>query len=571
MKSMLIAALLLLAPAAPAVRAAYLITADSLRAHEMVLAHDSLEGRRVGEEGEMKAARYIESAFAAAGLQPRGTDGSWLQPFEFVRAIELGPGNRLVLNGAPLALHGEFEPMKQSASLAFDFDTIVDVGYGITVEEADGNYDDYAGKDVAGKAVLIKRYAPSADENPHVDFEPYSSLTSKINTALEHDAAGIFFITPEDQDDTLQPIGPVRITPKDIPIIFLRRAGFEHLGLSLSDPAVLSAEGAVELVKVHDTGYNVLGYLPGETDTTVIIGAHYDHLGSGGPGSGSRYLGNDPQIHNGADDNGSGTSVLLEIARHYAAQAEKPHYSLLFAAFSGEEFGILGSSHFARDMTVDSAKVRMMVNMDMVGRLAEQDNGLAVMGTGTTEAFTVYFDSLRREDVKITQKKSGQGPSDHTAFYNRGIPVLMFFTGAHNDYHKPEDDWDRIDYAGLVTVADVVTDLVSYFDRYPGPLTFQKTKDPDEGKRASTFSVILGIMPDYVAEVKGLRVDNVQPDRPGERAGLLAGDIITRMGEIEIGDIYDYMNALGRFRKGDTTVVRVNRNAETVDLTVVFE
>jgi len=194
-----------------------------------------------------------------------------------------------------------------------------------------------------------------------------------------------------------------------------------------------------------------------------------------------------------------------------------------------------------------------------------------VMGTGTTEAFTVYFDSLRREDVKITQKKSGQGPSDHTAFYNRGIPVLMFFTGAHNDYHKPEDDWDRIDYAGLVTVADVVTDLVSYFDRYPGPLTFQKTKDPDEGKRASTFSVTLGIMPDYVAEVKGLRVDNVQPDRPGERAGLLAGDIITRMGEIEIGDIYDYMNALGRFRKGDTTVVRVNRNAETVDLTVVFE
>lgn len=557
--------------AAPATRASYEISEDSLRSHESVLAHDSLEGRRVGEIGEWKAAQYIQAVFAAAGLQPTDPDDSWLQEFEFVKTIEFGDSNRLILNGTPLSLSDEFVPMKQSASVAFDFDTIIDVGYGITVDEDDGSYDDYEGLDIAGKAVLIRRYAPPEDENPHVDFEPYQSLTSKINSALMNDAAGIFFITPGSHDDTLQPIGPVRITPKDIPIVFLRRAALDRLDLSLGNPQLASAEGVVELLKVHDTGYNVLGHLPGETDTTIVIGAHYDHLGYGGPGSGSRYLGNDLQIHNGADDNGSGTSVLLELARYYGSRPESLRYSLLFAAFSGEEFGILGSNHFAKNMTVDSSTIRMMINMDMVGRLADQENGLAVMGTGTTEAFTAYFDSLDRDDVQITQKKSGQGPSDHTAFYNRGIPVLMFFTGPHNDYHKPEDDIDKIDFPGLVTVADVVSDVVSYFDTYDGPMTFQKTKGPGPGAHTSSFSVTLGIMPDYIAEVDGLRVDNVQPDRPGERAGLLDGDIITRMGEIDIGDIYDYMNALGRFRKGDTTVVRVNRNDQDVDLTVIFK
>ena len=472
MKSMLIAALLLLAPAAPAVRAAYLITADSLRAHEMVLAHDSLEGRRVGEEGEMKAARYIESAFAAAGLQPRGTDGSWLQPFEFVRAIELGPGNRLVLNGAPLALHGEFEPMKQSASLAFDFDTIVDVGYGITVEEADGNYDDYAGKDVAGKAVLIKRYAPSADENPHVDFEPYSSLTSKINTALEHDAAGIFFITPEDQDDTLQPIGPVRITPKDIPIIFLRRAGFEHLGLSLSDPAVLSAEGAVELVKVHDTGYNVLGYLPGETDTTVIIGAHYDHLGSGGPGSGSRYLGNDPQIHNGADDNGSGTVGIMTIAKAIMETGIKPEKTIIIALWAAEENGLLGSRYFVSKLPRPVNNIRLNLNFDMISRYVSENepNKAFMIYNDTFPAFKTMTERNLKEygidlDIEYQPSANPPGGSDHRSFVDAGIPIMRFKPGHREEYHTPYDevstvDWDimkkivRIGFANIWELAN---------------------------------------------------------------------------------------------------------------------
>ncbi len=556
--------------AAASTAAPYEITMDSLKAHEMVLAHDSLEGRRVGEPGEWKAAQYIIGVFERAGLQPKGDNGSWLQGFEFVKSIEYGDSNRVVVNGTPLELNDGFVPMKQSANAAFDFAEIVPVGYGITVDTSEGQYDDYAGKNVAGKAVVIKRYAPGDEVNPHIDFDKYASLMSKINAAIEHDAAGIFFVTPEGHDDTLAEMGITHITPKEIPIVFLRREALAKIGVSLTEPQIARIEGVVELEKVRDTGHNVVGYLPGQVDSTIIIGAHYDHLGYGGPGSGSRYVGPEKLVHNGADDNGSGTSVLLELARQFGSQLNELRHSLLFAAFSGEEFGILGSGHYAKNMTVDSSKVRMMINMDMVGRLAEQDSGLAVLGTGTTEAFTAYFDSLKRDDVKIVQKKAGQGPSDHTAFYNRNIPVLMFFTGPHNDYHKPEDDLEKIDYAGLVTVADVVADVITHFDGYNGALAFVKTADPSEGKQRAQFKVTLGIMPDYVAEVKGVKVDNVVPERPAEKAGILAGDIVVKMGAIEIGDIYDYMGALGSFKKGDTCVVRVLRGEVPVEVTVVF-
>ncbi|MEW5995498.1 MAG: M28 family peptidase, partial [Candidatus Zixiibacteriota bacterium] len=449
---------------------------------------------------------------------------------------------------------------------AFDFTGIIDVDYGITVEQENGTHDDYADKDVAGKAVLVKRYAPSSDDNRDVGFTRYSSLTNKIQTALDHDAAGVFFITPEDQDDTLQSMGPVSITPKEIPIVFLRRKGLERLGLDLSHPIITSAVGETELIKIRDTGYNVVGHLPTDNDTTIIIGAHYDHLGWGGHGS--RYLGKEPMIHNGADDNGSGTAALLELARYFASTRENLKYSQLFVGFSGEESGIIGSSHYSRNMTIDSSKVRMMVNMDMIGRLREQEKGLAIFGTGTCTEFHDYFDSLTFDEFKLVFKEPGTGPSDHTAFYNRKIPVLAFFTGAHEDYHKPSDDIDKIDLNGTVKVANLVARVITDFDQYDGSLTFQKTKAPAGGQRAA-FSVTLGIMPDHVAEVKGLRVDGVSPERPADRAGILEGDIIIKMGDIDVGDIYDYMNALSKYRKGDSMIVVVARGADTLSLEVV--
>lgn len=544
----------------------YQITSKSLQAHINVLASDSLEGREVGEAGEWKAAQYIAFRFEQAGLQPKGTDG-FLQPFEFVKKISQGPSNRLTVNGVALQINEEWMPMNQSASKSFSFGSLIPVEYGIVTE--DSAYNDYAGKQVEGQALLVKRYAPADSVNPHVDFTKYSNLTDKILTATSRKAAAVFFVTPSDHDDTIQLAGVTHVTPKDIPIIFLRRKALEKLGLSIDSPVINSAVGQVELIPVKDTGYNVIGYLPARSDTTVVLGAHFDHLGWGGVAS--RHAGSERLIHYGADDNGSGTSGLIELARYFASRQDKLHYSMLFGAFSGEEAGILGSAYYVKHMTVDSSKIRMMLNMDMIGRLRDQESGLAVFGTGTATEFADYFKDLTREDLKMAFREPGTGPSDHTAFYNSGIPVLHFFTGAHEDYHKPSDTPDKIDSEGTLKVVSLVADIAMHFDSLNKPLNFQKTKDPDEGKRRSAFSVTLGIMPDYVAQVKGVKVDGVTPDRPGERAGILKGDTIIKMGTLVIDDIYAYMNALGKYRKGDSITVVIERGADTLNLPVVFK
>ncbi len=557
-----------------AAASSYPLTEDSLHARVAVLASDSLEGREVGEPGELKAARYIEGVMRSFGLEPRGDDGTYLQAFEFTKRIEHGEKNRLAINGEDLQIGTEFVPLHHTANTAFEFSEIVDIGYGIINE--DSSYNDYEDKDVAGKAVLIRRYAPEVeadsadttgtDTNP---YDRYSGLTSKIITALDHDAAGVFFYTPASHDDTLLASGVTRVTPKDIPIVFLRRAGLERLGLDLERPDIRDLVGETDLVRVRDTGYNVIGLLPGATDSAIVAGAHYDHLGWGGPAS--RYLEKEPKIHYGADDNGSGSAALMELAGYFAGRDSQLRHSLLFIAFSGEEAGLLGSSYFVRNWTVDRTKCQMMVNMDMIGRLKEQEKGLIVMGTGTCEQFKDYFDSLDTSELRMTFSESGSGPSDHAAFYNDSIPTLHFFTGAHEDYHTPSDVIEKIDFGGLVRVTQMVGDIVEHFDSYSGPLVFQRTKDSGEGRHRSSFSVTLGVMPDFISEVRGLRIDGVSPERPADRAGLLKGDIIIRLGEYNIGDIYDYMNALGKFRKDDTVETLIVREADTLTVTVEFK
>lgn len=566
----LLSFLILTAAVAPsyAISASYEISADSIYRHISVLADDSLEGREVGEPGEWKAAGYIQAVFEKAGLLPMGDTGTFLQPFYFIKSIEAAESTNLAINGHKLNLGDDYVPLKQSGSGAFEFDEIVNVGFGITLDSADGDYDDYAGKSVEGKAVLIKRLAPEGEAYRDIEFNKYSSLTDKIMSAQKHKAAAVFFVTPSEvADDSLPAPAVTNITAKTIPIIFLKREGLAKMQLDISDPKIMSAVGQVEMLRTRDTGYNVVAYLPAQTDTTVILGAHYDHLGWGGPAS--LYHGEEPMIHNGADDNASGVSAILELARYYSARRDSLRYSLLFIAFSGEEAGILGSTWFAKNMTVDSAKVRMMLNLDMIGRLQEQEEGLAILGTGTCLEFKQCFDSLTVEDLKIVQKKSGSGPSDNTPFNNRKIPSLFFFTGAHKDYHRPSDDVDKIDTKGIVQTANLVSDIIDYFDDRGGTLTFQKTKGSDRGGRPA-FSVSLGITPDHVAEVEGLRIDGISAEKPAQRAGLLESDIIIKIGSITIGDIYDYMNSLGKLHKGDTTAVIVIRDNDTLSIDVIF-
>jgi len=552
---------------------AYDISPDSVHRHIEILASDSLEGREVGEPGEMKAARYLISVMEAAGLEPRGDTGSYLQAFDFIKRISPGKNNHLVINGQDLVLKEEFTPLFYSADTTFDFSEIVDIGYGIITD--DSSHNDYAERDIEGQAVLIKRYAPepevTADSTAGRDtiFDRHSSLTSKIITAIDHGASGIFFWTPPEHDDTILTTGATRITPKSVPIIFLRRHGLERLGLDLTSPEIMTASGQTDLERVRDTGYNVIGYLPGTTDTTVIIGAHYDHLGWGGPTS--RYLGKEKMIHHGADDNGSGVAALLELARYAATRRDELRHSLLFIAFSGEEAGLLGSSHYVRNWTIDRNRARMMINMDMIGRLKDQDKGLAILGTGTCPDFKEYFDSMDVGDLKVVFKESGTGPSDHAAFYNDSIPVLHFFTGAHEDYHKPSDVTEKIDFEGIVSVANLVAGIVQYFDDYPNQLVFQRTKDDGPGRHSRAYSVTLGVMPDFISEVQGLRIDGVSPDRPADHAGILKGDIVIKMGSLVIDDIYTYMNALSKFRKGDSTDVSLVRGEDTLSVMVEFK
>jgi len=573
-KSILIILLLiiLIAGNVPAESETYQFTENAFLEHLKVLTSDSLEGRETGEPGEWKAAMYISDFFRSLGLQAKGDSGRYLQAFEFIKKIDFGENNHLAIDGQTLDMGSDFKPMLQSANSEFEFDEVIPVNYGITTE--DSTYDDYEGLEVVGKAVLIKRFSPEPEDTLEpdsnaVDFDRYNSLTDKINNALEHKAGGIFFYTPEGHDDTLLFLGSTRVHPKDIPIVFLRREAMTRLGIDIENPRSFQVSGAAELVRIPDTGYNVAGYLPGKSDTTIIIGAHYDHLGWGGPAS--RYRGKEKKIHYGADDNASGTAGVLELARYYTAERDNNRHSFLFLTFSGEEKGILGSSYYSRHMTVDSSKILMMFNMDMIGRLREEEKGLGVLGVGTSEEFMNYFDTLQNDDMKISYRESGTGPSDHTAFYNSGIPVLFFFTGVHDDYHKPADVVEKINLGGMVRVASAITDITNHFDRDFSALTFMKTKSDSTYGGPQNFSVTLGIMPDFISDVKGLRVDGVSGDRPAERAGILKGDVIIKMGKFEIDDIYMYMNCLKKFRKGDTTTVSVERGADTLDLKVDFK
>ncbi|RKX22736.1 MAG: hypothetical protein DRP45_11125 [Candidatus Zixiibacteriota bacterium] len=343
----------------------YTISPDSVFRHIVILASDSLEGREVGEPGEWKAAQYITSVFRRLGVEPKGSEGSYLQEFNFIKRIDMGPKNRLEMNGQPLEPEEDFKPLFHSVNAAFEFNEIIDVGYGIIND--DSSHNDYEGTDVEGKAVLVRRFTPESEAGLDTTLEQYSSIASKISTALEHKAGGVFFITPEKHDDSVRSTGVMRVKAKDIPIVLLHRRALEKLGLDVSRPSISSLVGETNLVHVRDTGYNVIGYLPGQTESTIVIGAHYDHLGWGGPAS--RYHGKEKKIHRGADDNGSGVAALLELARRFAPRMDNMRHSLLFIAFSGEEAGLLGSSHFVRNWTVDRDKATMMINMDMIGRL----------------------------------------------------------------------------------------------------------------------------------------------------------------------------------------------------------
>ena len=345
---------------------------------------------------------------------------------------------------------------------------------------------------------------------------------------------------------------------------------FEELGLEpRGDKATFFQEfSAVVKSNPHAaagetrTARNVVGFIDNKAPQTVVIGAHYDHLGHGI--SGSLYTG-EPAIHNGADDNASGVAGLFCIAKALKEKKLKKN-NYLFIAFSGEELGLFGSKYFVEHPTLEWGKINYMLNMDMIGRL---DSVLVVSGTGTSPAWEEALLSIPRDGFTVKKTQSGMGPSDHASFYLNDRPVLHFFTGQHGDYHKPSDDSELVNYAGMEKVTRYMLQLIAAVDR-KGRLEFTKTKDEQEGRQAAQFKVSLGVMPDYVYQGEGLRIDGVTDGRPAQVAGLQKGDILIQMGELPIKDIYDYMEGLAKFEKGQTTKVVLLRGGERVEKEVTF-
>lgn len=309
------------------------------------------------------------------------------------------------------------------------------------------------------------------------------------------------------------------------------------------------------------TGRNVIGYIDNQAENTIIIGAHFDHLGYGGEGS--LFRDSIKAVHNGADDNASGTAVMLDLARKLKDKNKSNNY--LFMAFSGEEMGLLGSNYFVKNPTINTKAVSYMINMDMVGRL-KQDSTLAVYGTGTSPMFKQVLNAHNNK-FKLIENESGVGPSDHTSFYLADIPVLHFFTGQHEDYHKPGDDSEKLNYAGMEKISSYIFDVISDLNDN-GKLAFRKTKN--ESESTPRFKVGLGVIPDYLYDGKGMRIDGVSEGKPAQKAGLQKGDIVVQLGDSTVINMMTYMRALSVFDKGDKTSVLVDRSGKKVKAEIQF-
>jgi aminopeptidase YwaD len=564
--------------------------------HIFTLASEEFEGRGSGTKGNELAAYYIAERFAEYGLKPIGTsryhdlqapmDGSgYFQPFRVYVGAEAGKANRLEVdvNGKRLTFKVREDFMPDAAATTGGAKgELVFAGYGIHSSLA--GHEDYTGLDVKGKAVLVLEGTPPVTEGPNL-LRAYQSARAKARTAKEQGAVALIVIQKE--DSPLPSFIGGRSTDTGIPVVILRRKAAEKLlgacGASLDElwqnPKARPLPNAqvsvqTEVVQKYGETANIIGVVEGTDpklkDEYIIIGAHMDHLGWGYQG-GSMYTGKLPAIHYGADDNASGTAGLLELAQYFAANPTKR--SLIFMAFSGEELGLLGSAHYTRNPIVPLEKTVAMLNMDMIGRL--RDNQLSVIGVDSSPAWSPLLDELNAEAGFNLATGGGGfgGGSDHASFLAKRIPVLFFFTGMHREYHTPADKPELINAAGEARVVRFVAGIAERIANAPERITYsepratpRRTGGPERGVRT-----YVGTIPDYSEDVKGLRLSGVREGSPAQKAGLRAGDVIVRFGNYKVENIYDYMDALNRYKPGDTVTVAVLRDGREIEVQLTLE
>ena len=516
----------------------------SLRTHIGFLADDKLEGRSTGSAGEKLAYEYISKKMEEAGLQPKGENGSFIQQFEVNEGREIKPATSLNINSFNLRRDIDFFPLsfcgngKVTSSSAMAMPQSESVWFWDLKETLEQN-----------------------KNNPHFDLE--DAIVKKTDKVATKGAAALLIYNSSDIKDVLKYDPKSKTEAAKIPVLYISKdmkKRFLNDELSFVDYKLEVLIGDKKRI-----GHNVIGYIDNGAANSIIIGAHYDHLGYGEDHN-SLYTGSAPMIHNGADDNASGSAALIELSKQLKNSNLKNN-NYIFIAFSGEELGLFGSKYYTEHPAVDLTKTNYMINMDMVGRLNDSTHGFTIGGYGTSP---VWGEELSSTDpyFKINFDSSGTGPSDHTSFYRKDIPVLFFFTGAHSDYHKPSDDADKINYTGELMLLKYIYGVIEKTNDN-GKLAFTKTREAQQmGKRS--FSVSMGIMPDYTFSGIGVRADGISEGKPAEKAGLKTGDVIIQIGDYKIPDVQGYMQTLGKFKKGDATKVTVKRGAEEKVFEIVF-
>jgi Peptidase family M28/PDZ domain/PA domain len=570
------------------------------------LASRQLKGRLTGSPELEQAAAFISARFREFGLEPVNGK-SFYQPFPAVTAARLGRANHLRFtadgHAATLACPQDFVPLYFSSATKFD-GVVVFAGYGITAPDL--HYDDYSGIDVKGKLVLILRHEPQENDEHSVfdgkKLTGHALFSSKASNAKMHGAAGVILINdtpnhPGDSDDLPKFAGEDGPGDAGIPFVQVKAAAirpwFAAAGKNLNQlsasidkdlkpqsfafPDSLHIDLQVDVERDVKTVHNVVAYLPGDTAEYVVIGAHYDHLGLGGAHSLAPSM--TGTIHPGADDNASGTAGVIELARWFSRQPKQKR-GILFITFAGEEEGLLGSSYYVQHPDLPLDRAVAMINMDMIGRV--RDGKVFIGGSDTGTTLRPLLDQVIPKYPLHADysDSSGYGSSDHTSFTIGKVPVLFFFSGLHGDYHKPSDTWDKIDAPDAVTVLKLVAEVTEDLRESPARPQFVRVTPPaghgagDAGPVTSSsgggYGPSFGSVPDFGEGVNGVKFADVREGTPAAKAGLKAGDILVEFDGKAIGNLYDFTYALRAKKPGDAVKVKVLRNGQPLEVTVVL-
>ena len=544
-------------------------TPEGAMRHIRYLADDRLEGRSVGSEGARCAAGYIAAQFSALGLEPAGTEGNYFQAFPIRKGAELGLNNALTVGGTSIELGTDWVPFGFSASAELNGNLIFG-GHGLSSPE--NPEDQYAHLNIAGKIVVLEWGDPDAAHGVSLRGDPHFKATVAAGRA----AAGVILLAPDGMElPRLE--NEVRGTLA-VPVAIVVGARAQAVRSAASNESL--ARLYTDVYETRVDAQNVAALLPGSDpelrDEYVIVGAHYDHLGFGGDGS------LDPdskEIHNGADDNASGTAAVIEIAKTLV-NGERPGRSILFLAFTGEARGLWGSAHFVAEPTIDLESAVAMINLDMVGRVV--DDAVTIFGFGTAAEWNEVVDDANAamgDPLSIGKAPDGYGPSDHSSFYAQGIPVLHVFSNTHVDYHRPSDDWQKINAEGIDRITELTTGVTRRLssggdDAIALTATQLEQPAPSDPSAPSSssggYGPYLGTIPDMTPRDSGLRITGVRDGSPAEEGGLRGGDIVVEFAGAEVGDIYAYTYALRDHKPGDEVVIVVERDGERLSLTVVL-